>query len=111
MDGLLTQPAMAPGLLSNGMVRPGNIDLNKRLKVNNKDGSFSTVESMSVNINGAEWLIPTIREDGKRMSNDEAVKHFQSTGKHLGVFASPDFATEYAKQLSARQGRHYMGEK
>jgi hypothetical protein len=62
---------------------------------------------MSTNIDGVEWLFPTIREDGRRMTPAQALEHFQKTGKHLGAFASPELANAYAKQLSQRQGQTY----
>ena len=102
-----------PGLLGEqvqGMLRPGNINLDKRPRVKNPDGSISTIESMSINHGGAEWLIPTITPDGKRMSNEQAAQRFLSTGEHLGAFASPQFADAYAKALSLRQGQHYINE-
>ena len=104
-----------PGLLSdvggtslpNGMIRPGTIDINKRRMVDNGDGTFSTISSASANFDGVEYLFPTIREDGYRMTRDEAISHFLKTKQHLGAFATPELATEYAKSLSKRQGDFY----
>jgi hypothetical protein len=86
---------------------PGNINLNNRPVVNNADGSISTVRSMSVNMDGKEVLIPTISDDGRVLTPDQAVAQYKQTGKHLGVFNTPDEATAYAKQLSAQQGQQY----
>lgn len=92
----------APGLLERG-----NIDLKKRPRVQNPDGSISTVRSMSFNTGGREVLIPTVSDDGRIMSTDEAVQTYRKTGKHLGHFDSPKAATAYAKQLSKEQDRMY----
>ncbi len=92
-----------------GLVREGNIDLNRRPRINNKDGSFSTIESMSANINGVEVLLPTITPDGKRLTPEQAIQRHIQTGEHLGMFASPQLADAYAKKLSASQGQRYIG--
>lgn len=90
-----------------GMIEPGNIDLSARPVVRNTDGSISTVRSISVEMDGKEYLIPTVSEDGKVLSEDDAVKQFKQTGKHLGVFNSPEDATAYARQLHEDQESLY----
>ena len=86
-----------------GMIQQGNIDLNTRPVVQNKDGTVSTVRSIGINVNGREVLIPTVSEDGRVMSNAEAVDTFKKTGRHLGMFGSEQDATRYAKQLHEQQ--------
>ena len=90
-----------------GMIEPGNIDLSARPVVRHADGSISTVRSISVEMDGKEYLIPTVSEDGKVLSEDDAVKQFKKTGKHLGVFDSPEDATAYARQLHEDQENLY----
>lgn len=90
------------------MIEGGNIDLNRRPTVNNADGSFSTIESMSANINGVEVLMPTITPDGKRMTEQQAVDRYLKTGEHLGKFRDPREADAYAQALSKSQGDAYM---
>lgn len=90
-----------------GMIEPGNIDLSSRPVVRNSDGSISTVRSISVEMDGKEYLIPTVSENGKVFSDDDAVKQFKKTGKHLGVFDSPEDATAYARQLHEDQESFY----
>jgi len=91
-----------------GMVANGNIDLSKRPMVKNKDGSISTVRSININHNGIEWLIPTVSDDGRILSDYDAYKLFLGTGKHLGAFVSPEFAVEYAKKLHDEQAKQYL---
>lgn len=82
----------------------GNIDLSNRPRVQNADGSVSTVRSMSFEQNGKEILVPTVI-DGRVVSNDEAIAHYRKTGQHLGIFATPAAATAFAQQLHENEAR------
>ncbi|WP_128947136.1 LPD38 domain-containing protein [Bradyrhizobium zhanjiangense] len=88
-----------------GLLEAGNIDLNNRPVVKNDDGTISTV-----NVDGKETLIPTVSDDGRIMSNDEAVAQFRQTGRHLGKFDSPENATRYAESLHTQQASRYAPE-
>lgn len=88
-----------------GSIVPGNIDLTNRPQVRMPDGSIATVRSASFNIDGQEVLLPTVSDDGRLLTNEEALQQFRQTGRHLGIFATPEDATNYAKQLSASQGQ------
>ncbi len=94
-----------------GLLELGNIDLNKRPKVDNPEtGGQSTVWSMSIGTPKGEVLIPRVSDDGKILSEADAIDQFHKTGKHLGRFDSPKSATEYAKQLHKDQEKQYMPE-
>lgn len=79
-------------------LEPGNIDLRRQPRVKNPDGSTSTVRSISINEDGTEILIPTV-VGNKVVSDDEAVKEYHRTGKHLGKFKTVKEANQAAKQL------------
>lgn len=90
-----------------GLERPGNIDLNSRPTVMNPDGTISTVDSMGINVDGKEVLIPKVSEDGRHMTDQEAIQEYKNTGKHLGVFDTPENAKQYAESLHLQQQQQY----
>lgn len=94
------------------MLERGNIDIFNRPQVKNADGSISTVRSFSFSPDGKiEILVPTVSDDGRIMSEDEAVEQYYRTRRHLGMFSSPDAATAYAKALHDQQADYYGASK
>ena len=81
----------------------GNIDLTNRPRVKNADGSVSTVRSVSFGTDQGEVLLPTVMDNGTVVSDQEALANYQRTGKHLGIFKSPDEANAYAEWLHNQQ--------
>lgn len=89
-----------------GLLEKGNIDPYSRKVEHRADGSIATVESFSVNIDGKEVLLPRVI-DGKTVSMDEAIEHYEKTGEHLGKFDTPEHASDYAQKFHENQAVIY----
>lgn len=83
--------------------------MNTRPRVKNADGSISTVRSMGANIDGQEVLLPTVSDDGRIMSPQEAIQQYLHTGKHLGKFKTPEASNDFAQKLHESEARKIMG--
>lgn len=81
----------------------GNLDLTRRPRVANPDGGTSTVFSMSAEFDGRIFLLPRVSEDGRLMSEKEAVEEFKRTKRHLGIFNTEDTAKKYSDLLHNEQ--------
>lgn len=99
---LLSLPGHQPGLLQRG-----NLDINARPVVRNRNGSASTVRTITVTDNlGRAYLLPTVVNDAV-VGNRQAIKHWQRTGQHLGVFKNEAAADAYAERLHNQQARFF----
>lgn len=98
---------------SGDVLEGGNINLGKRPVVKNKDGSISTVRSMSFSPKkGVEILVPTVEATGKGiLSNRGAMEQYGRTKQHLGKFKTPEAATKYAERLHRSQEKRYAAPK
>lgn len=90
-------------------------DFHARPIAHNPDGTISTVRSITVSDeNGNNYVIPTVI-NGRVVSNDEAIRHWQQTGETMGVSPDANAADAYsqliheglASDLAAHGGRAY----
>lgn len=64
------------------------LDLSKQPSVPYKGGT-ATIRSIGITTGRGEVLIPTVnRVTRKVMSDEEAIRRFERTGEHLGVYGS-----------------------
>lgn len=89
----------------------GNIDLYNRPVYRNADGSVSTVDSISFNIDGQEILLPSVWMRGgvpyHSKDSNEIIQHYQQTGEYLGKFSTPEAANAYSDLLHSAQEALY----
>lgn len=94
-----------------GQYGAGNIDLYDRQQYRNANGSISTVDSTSYNIDGQEVLLPTVwNRNGTpyHSSNDEEIlQRYRDTGEYLGKFSTVEEANDYAEKLHLEQQERY----
>lgn len=103
----IRDPQQLASLTQNQSVKPlvsGNIDLNNRPLVKNKDGSYSTVYTMTMEIDGGRTVLVPRVINGKIVSEKEAKEHFRKTGQHLGIFKDQKDADQYDQQMHQKQG-------
>ena len=94
-----------------GQYGAGNIDLYDRPQYRNANGSISTVDSTSYNIDGQEVLLPTVWNRNGTLyhsSNDEEIlQRYRDTGEYLGKFSTVEEANDYAEKLHLEQQERY----
>lgn len=94
-----------------GQYGAGNIDLYDRPQYRNANGSISTVDSTSYNIDGQEVLLPTVwNRNGTpyHSSNDEEIlQRYRDTGEYLGKFSTVEETNDYAEKLHLEQQERY----
>lgn len=95
-----------------GRYGQGNIDLYNRPQYKYPNGKTATVESMSFGNDEGEILVPTIDYDKNgnpiKLTDDEAIDRYYSTGEYLGKFKTVDEANAYADKLHRQQERYYL---
>lgn len=96
-------------LPEDGQVEPGNINVAAQPKVKNSDGSISTVNSISINEDGHEVLIPKVSPSGTMLSDEGAIALYKKTGKHLGKFDSVDSANAAGAALHESEAKKLAG--
>ena len=95
-----------------GKYGEGNIDLYNRPIYKNADGTISTVDSVTYQIDDKFVVLPTIVRDtngnAKRLNTDEEIlAHYQKTGEYLGEFDTLEDANGYATKLHSAQAYYY----
>ena len=93
----------------NGMISPGNIDLDSRPVVKMPNGEYATVRSASFTMpDGYEYLLPTITQDGRALWwAPDIINYYRKTGQYLGKFKDADSADAYAQALHESQEKQY----
>lgn len=94
------------GSTNPNLAQVGNIDLNSRQVFNAPDGGYRTENSFSIGTDQGEVLIPSV-VNGRQLTEDEAIQHYQQTGENLGIFRTPEAADSYAQSLHERQAQRY----
>ena len=95
-----------------GQFGRGNIDLYNRPIYKNEDGTISTVDSVTFEVDGKFIVLPTIVRDGKsgarRLESDEEIwNHYVKTGEYLGEFDTLEEANGYAQKVHSAQAYYY----
>ena len=95
-----------------GQYGEGNIDLYNRPIYKNEDGTISTVDSVTYNIDGKYVVLPTIVRDEngkpKRLTtDDEIIEWYINTGEYLGKFDTLNEANSYATKVHTAQAYYY----
>ena len=99
-----------------GQYGAGNIDLHNRPIYKNADGTISTVDSVTFQIDDKFVLLPTIVRDDKgnavRLEDtEEIIAHYYNTGEYLGEFDTEEEANVYATRLHFAQEYYYSKNK
>lgn len=81
------------------------------VRVQNRDGTFSSERTVGVNIDGREYVIPTLI-GGRQFSEKQAIEHARKTGlDKYPSFRSAKEASRYAESRSKRLGQQQQPQK
>lgn len=87
-----------------GMYEAGNIDVNKRPRVPNKEGGYNTVVTATFDLPGGKTILLPRFVNGKVLEPKDAFNHYKKTGEHLGIFHSRDAADLYDELMHKQMG-------
>lgn len=90
-----------------GQIEAGNVNLANRPQVHNADGSTSTVRTIGITTDRGYVNIPTVSDDGRVLSDQEAIQQYKTTGRHLGIYRDQASGDAAAKSLHNEQARRY----
>lgn len=96
-DAVTRNNAYAAQKLS--QVQPGNLDLNSLPAIKNPDGSMAPRTTIVPDGKGHSVIIPLVGPQGQVLSQQDATKYYMGSGKHLGVFKTPESAAAYQQVL------------
>jgi len=111
--------AKSAGISGTSVISYGTINIDTRIKEYSKKTKANTVINSVIVTNYKVYmpspfglpyiqvlrgkvaiLVPTTTEDGESISTANAVKVYEATGRHLGVFSSVKAAEKYVKKLN-----------
>lgn len=121
--------AKTAGISDTSVISYGTINIDTRVKAYSKKTKLNTVISSTIITNKIVYmpsyfatateyvlpkpvaiLVPTMTEDGQTISKANAIKVYEATGRHLGVFTSVKTAEKYVKKLNVFIQLHGISE-
>ena len=85
------------------LIEGPTIDLSARPIVQNADGSVSTVRSITAEIDGAYYVIPTVINGRVINDNEVAINYAMAHGEHLGKYRTQDAADAAARRIHRQE--------
>ncbi len=85
----------------------GNINLNKRKVIADKNGGFVTEKPTVVKDNDKWVILPTVIY-GSEAGRDKAKEHYSNTNEHLGKFDTKQGAYNMMSKINKRQEKYYI---
>ena len=103
MDRIIREMASSTGKTYPGQIEPGNIDIVNRPRVPRQSGATSTLATIVVGFDDGHVVLPTVSDDGRMMTEQEAIETYRKTGKHLGKFSDLQQAVSASELLHKQQ--------
>jgi len=117
--------AQKAGIRDSSIISYGTINIDTRVKAYSKKTKSNTVINSAIITSKIIYmpspfataleypmprlvaiLVPTTTEDGQSITKANAIKVYEATGRHLGVFASVKAAEKYVKKLNVNIRLH-----